>query len=182
MEQVEKNKEGLTFEEWHAATGEVGSSEKLVEAWKAGVDPAEYHVSAVKTAYEERFSQKNDETGELEQSVLPPVGRLERQRHLAKDIDERNKIPKPELWSGIPQVDPTTEEGLQAQLADAEKRKKAKAAIRQAHIDNECSTGEHVWGEDGRQTTGEHFELGTVVNCRWCHATGVVGVRIVNVP
>lgn len=41
----EKNKEGLTFEEWHTATGQAGSSEKLVEAWKNGEDPTEYHVN-----------------------------------------------------------------------------------------------------------------------------------------
>lgn len=40
----EKNNEGLTFEEWHAASGQVGSSESLVKAWKNGEDPSEYRI------------------------------------------------------------------------------------------------------------------------------------------
>lgn len=48
----EKNKEGLTFEEWHTAAGQVGSSESLVEAWKNGEDPSEYRISLTKAAVE----------------------------------------------------------------------------------------------------------------------------------
>lgn len=46
MAEAERNKEGLTFEEWHTATGQVGSSESLVKAWKNGEDPSEYRVDS----------------------------------------------------------------------------------------------------------------------------------------
>jgi len=45
MAEAERNKNGLTFEEWHAATGQIGSSEKLAKAWEDGEDPAEHHIS-----------------------------------------------------------------------------------------------------------------------------------------
>ncbi|MDA4131742.1 MAG: hypothetical protein OK454_01265 [Thaumarchaeota archaeon] len=44
MAEAERNKEGLTFAEWHAASGQVGSSESLVKAWKNGEDPSEYRI------------------------------------------------------------------------------------------------------------------------------------------
>jgi len=50
---VTMNKEGLTFEEWHAATGQVGSSENLVKAWENGEDPSEYRVDSETTTQAE---------------------------------------------------------------------------------------------------------------------------------
>ena len=51
MAEAERNKEGLTFAEWHTATGQIGSSEKLVAAWKNGEDPTEHHISLTTKAY-----------------------------------------------------------------------------------------------------------------------------------
>ena len=41
---VQRNKNGLSFSEWHTAAGQVGSSENLIKAWENGEDPAEYRT------------------------------------------------------------------------------------------------------------------------------------------
>ena len=103
----EKNKEGLTFREWHAATGQVGSSEDLVKAWENGEDPSEYRIDHLELrellpdlSTEERVSlvalvvtrtKLNSVRAQLSQK-REELTELEKQRHeLVKALDAHGR-------------------------------------------------------------------------------------------